>query len=130
MQQRLIRHRVGAGVLALAGAVTPVTAQGTPSREPSGPPGATRERQARPISVLESYVGQRPEDPGAIDQDPNPDAPSLYRNTAPAGLAVGAAGLAAVGMGRWRGGARTRRSSAPVLAIGRCGGFVGWAGEL
>ena len=30
MQQRLIRNKVGAGVLALAGAVTSVAAQGTP----------------------------------------------------------------------------------------------------
>ena len=65
-----------------------------------------------------------------IDQDPNPDTPSVYRNTAPAGLTMGAAGLAAVGMGIWLWGARSGRSSAPILAIGCRGGFVGWAGEL
>jgi len=65
-----------------------------------------------------------------IDQDPSPGAPSVYRDTAPAGLAVGAAGLAAAGMGLWLWGTRSGRSSAPILAIGCCGGFVGWAGEL
>jgi hypothetical protein len=78
MQQRLIRHRVGAAVLALAGAVTPVTAQGAPSRKPSGPPGATRERQIRSLT--------RADDGSDVEQ--------LHR------------------------------------AIGCCGGFVGWTGEL
>jgi hypothetical protein len=71
----------------------------------------------------------------AIDQDgaqmsgmPG-QMPGVDRNTAPAGLAIGAAGLAAVGIGLWMW--RTRgRSSAPVVAIGCCGGFFGWAGEL
>lgn len=78
MQQRLIRHRVGAGVLALAGAVTPVTAQGAPSSKPSGPPGATCERQIRPLTR----------------GDDGADAEQLHH------------------------------------AIGWCGGFVGWTGEL
>jgi hypothetical protein len=67
----------------------------------------------------------------AIDQDPVPSAPSLVRNTAPAGVAVGAVGLAAMGMGMglWLWGTRGGRS-APFVALGCCGGFIGWAGEL
>jgi hypothetical protein len=94
MQQRLIRHRVGAGMLALAGAVAPVAAQGARStimEDPVAPVasvasirpadragvGATTgagvgsgsgsgSHAPRSIIVLESYVGQRPADAEAI----------------------------------------------------------------
>jgi hypothetical protein len=62
----------------------------------------------------------------AIDRDPGA-ATSAARNTAPAGIAVGAVGLAAVSVGLWLWGAR---GSAPMLAIGSSGGFIGWGGEL
>jgi hypothetical protein len=63
----------------------------------------------------------------AIDQDPaGPN--SVYRNTAPAGIAVGAVGLAAVSVGLWLWGARG--GSSPMLAIGSSGGFIGWGGAL
>jgi hypothetical protein len=64
----------------------------------------------------------------AIDQDPGATT-SAYRNTAPAGIAVGAVGLAAVSVGLWWWGARGGGSS-PVLAIGNSGGFIGWGGAL
>ena len=76
----------------------------------------------------------------AIDQDPGGASP-VVRNTAPAGIAVGAAGLAAFSVGLWLWGARTGGSS-PMLAIGvipthwpthgptRWGGFIGWRGAL
>jgi hypothetical protein len=63
----------------------------------------------------------------AIDQDPAGPS-SVYRNTAPAGIAVGAVGLAAVSVGLWLWG--VRGGSSPLLAIGSSGGFIGWGGAL
>jgi len=63
----------------------------------------------------------------AIDQDPAGPS-SVYRNTAPAGIAVGAVGLAAVSVGLWLWG--VRGGSSPMLAIGSSGGFIGWGGAL
>ena len=63
----------------------------------------------------------------AIDQDPGGPGP-VYRNTAPAGIAVGAVGLAAVSVGLWLWGARG--GSTPMVAIGSTGGFIGWGGAL
>jgi hypothetical protein len=63
----------------------------------------------------------------AIDQDPGGPS-SVSRNTAPAGIAVGAVGLAAVSVGLWLWGARG--GSSPMLAIGSSGGFIGWGGAL
>jgi hypothetical protein len=64
----------------------------------------------------------------AIDQDPGGPSP-VTRNTAPAGIAVGAVGLAAVSVGLWLWAARTGGSS-PMLAVGSSGGFIGWGGTL
>jgi hypothetical protein len=63
----------------------------------------------------------------AIDQD----APGS-RDTAPAGIAIGAVGVVAVGLGLWLWRSRSSRPSAsiPMLAIGGRAGFIGWAGEL
>jgi hypothetical protein len=66
----------------------------------------------------------------AIDQDPGTAPPVPYRNTAPAGIAVGALGVAAASMGLWLWAAHCGWSSAPMLGIGPSGGFVGWAGAL
>jgi hypothetical protein len=63
----------------------------------------------------------------AIDQDPGGPNP-VYRNTAPAGIAVGAVGLVAVSVGLWLWGARG--GSSPMLAIGSSGSFIGWGGAL
>ena len=60
MRSRFLRCKVGAGLVALAGAVAPVRAAGAP------PAGAAIVRAARPIIVLESYVGQRPVNAGLI----------------------------------------------------------------
>jgi hypothetical protein len=64
----------------------------------------------------------------ALDQDPGATS-SAYRNTAPAGIAVGVVGLAAVSVGLWLWGARGT-GSAPMLTVGSSGGFIGWGGEL
>jgi hypothetical protein len=66
----------------------------------------------------------------AVDQDPKVSAPYLYRNTAPAGIAVGSVGVAMMSVGIWLWVARNGRLSAPTLAVGHSSGFVGWAGEL
>ena len=59
MRYRLLRCKVGAGLVALVAAVAPVRAAGVP------PVGAIM-RATRPIIVLESYVGQRPVNAGQI----------------------------------------------------------------
>jgi hypothetical protein len=64
----------------------------------------------------------------AIDQEPGMMSP--YRNTAPAGIAVGSIGIAAASMGLWLWAAHCGRSSAPLVGIGPSGGFIGWAGAL
>jgi hypothetical protein len=66
----------------------------------------------------------------ALDQDPGAAGPYLYRNTAPAGIAVGSIGVAAASVGLWLWAAHCGRTAAPLLAIGPSGGFIGWAGEL
>lgn len=65
----------------------------------------------------------------AIDQDPGPQSPARYRDSAPTGIVVGAAGVAAVGLGLWLWRTRSGRS-APILSVGARGGFIGWGGEL
>jgi len=60
MRYRFLRCKVGAGLVALVGAVAPVGAAGAP------PAGAALIRATRPIIVLESYVGQRPVNAGLI----------------------------------------------------------------
>jgi hypothetical protein len=60
MRQRLLRNKVSAGVLALAGSVTPVIAQGTS-------PTATASRHAgRPIIVR---IGDRAPRPDVLDKN-------------------------------------------------------------
>src|SRR5204863_8241158 len=58
VMRQLLRHKVSAGVLALAGTWTPAAAQ-------DGPPSLGPVRED-PIIVLESYVGQRPANANAI----------------------------------------------------------------
>jgi len=57
MRDRFLRCKVGAGLVALAGAGP-------------APAGAAIVRAARPIIVLESYVGQRPVNSG-LDRRPS-----------------------------------------------------------
>jgi hypothetical protein len=64
----------------------------------------------------------------AIDQDPGATPSAMVRNTAPAGVAVGAVGLAAISVGLWWWAARG--GSSPLVAIGSSGGFIGWGGAL
>jgi hypothetical protein len=67
----------------------------------------------------------------AIDQDPDPTGPQqeTYRDSATGGVVIGLVGAAALGTGiyLWM---RDRPDSAPVAAISRDGGFVGWAGRF
>jgi len=58
MRDRFLRCKVGADLVALAGAVALISAAGPP------PAGAAIVGAARPIIVLESYVGQRPVNAG------------------------------------------------------------------
>jgi hypothetical protein len=61
----------------------------------------------------------------ALDQDPGGSS-AVYRNTAPAGIACGAAGAAAIAIGLWL----WRTRGTPMVAFGSSGGFVGWGGVL
>ncbi|HEX8111324.1 MAG TPA: hypothetical protein VF516_26525, partial [Kofleriaceae bacterium] len=61
MQLRFLRHKVGAGVLALAGTWTPAAVAGGDPGAASGAVGLDH-----PILVLESYVGQRPANADAV----------------------------------------------------------------
>jgi hypothetical protein len=67
----------------------------------------------------------------AIDEDPDPqDTTSLtYRDTATAGVVLGAAGAAALGVGiyLWLG---DQRASRPVAAVTHDGAVVGWTGRF
>jgi hypothetical protein len=67
----------------------------------------------------------------ALDEDPEPTGvqrPS-YRDTATTGAIIAGVGAAAVGVGcyLWL---SDRRSSTPIAAVSRDGGFVGWAGRF
>lgn len=61
----------------------------------------------------------------ALDQDPGGSS-AVYRNTAPAGIACGAAGAAAIAIGLWL----WRTRGTPTVAFGSSGGFIGWGGVL
>jgi hypothetical protein len=48
-----------------------------------------------------------------------------YWDTAPAGIALGAAGIVSVGVGLWWS-LRTRSSSAPLVSLGSSHATIGW----
>jgi len=66
----------------------------------------------------------------AVDQDPSLTGDKRYRDTAPAGVAIGVAGLAVLGAGAylWRRG--SARTSGPAAAVARGGVVVGWCGAF
>lgn len=68
-----------------------------------------------------------------IDEDPcepTDTCPPQYRDTAPAGIAVGAIGLAAVGVGIWLWARSDGAASTPVVSVGPSHAFVGWTGRF
>lgn len=68
------------------------------------------------------------EDPGNAGADHT--ITRFYRDTAPWGVGVGIAGLAAVGVGAWLLLHPERGPSGPVISLGRSGGGIGWAGAF
>jgi hypothetical protein len=71
----------------------------------------------------------------AIDEDPTPPGyrgpiPKYYRNSAPPGVALGALGLASVGMGLWIWRHDARSPSMPSVSLSSSGVMLGWAGVL
>lgn len=66
----------------------------------------------------------------AIDQDPSPNLGRYYWDTAPSGVAVGALGVASIGVGLWSWTRKTRVSSAPTLSASASHAMVGWAGSF
>lgn len=65
----------------------------------------------------------------AVDQDPGGDS-RYYRDTAPAGVAVGALGLASVGVGVWSWMHNAGVSSIPTLSASSSHTTMGWAGSF
>lgn len=51
-----------------------------------------------------------------------------YRETARYGVAIGAAGVASIGVGAWLWWRGSR--SAPTVAVGRSSAMIGWAGSF
>jgi hypothetical protein len=66
----------------------------------------------------------------AIDQDPGPNLGRYYWDTAPSGVAVGALGVASVGVGLWSWTRKTRISSVPTLSASSSHAMMGWAGSF
>jgi len=65
----------------------------------------------------------------AIDQDKGPQEPLFIRDTAPAGVAIGAAGIAVV-VGGYLWYRMTGAHSQPVAAIGHDTTYIGWLGRF
>lgn len=71
----------------------------------------------------------------AIDQDPghtdsHGNVTRYYWDTAPSGVAVGALGVASVGVGVWSWTRKTRISSAPTLSASSSHATIGWVGSF
>lgn len=70
----------------------------------------------------------------AIDEDPNPIGVQkpTYRDTAPAAIAIGAAGLAMAGLGAWwwMRGTRSSEASHPTISVGSSSASVGWTASF
>jgi hypothetical protein len=62
----------------------------------------------------------------AIDEDPARDKPPQIRDSAPAGIGFGLAGLAITAGGYVWFRNTTQRVSAPIAGVSRGGGFIGW----
>jgi hypothetical protein len=129
LAQYLADGIAGDGVDALG----PVVSVGATVRPREAPPATRPAPRSRLVPALLVGAGAAAVLAGGalyvLDQDATPDMPNGDRNTAPVGLALGTAGLAAVGVGLWMWRSRGR-SSAPIVVLGCCGGFFGWAGEL
>ncbi len=66
----------------------------------------------------------------AIDEDPSPTGGKTYLDTAPAGIAVGLAGLATIGVGVYLWHHASRPSTAPSAALVHGGAVIGWTGTF
>lgn len=66
----------------------------------------------------------------AIDEDPSPSGGRTYRDTAPAGVAVGVAGLAVAGVGAFLWYRVSRSHSAPAVVLRQGGAIFAWEGSF
>lgn len=66
----------------------------------------------------------------AIDEDPSPSGGRTYRDTAPAGVAVGVAGLAVAGAGAFLWYRASRSRSAPAVVLRQGGAIFAWEGSF
>jgi hypothetical protein len=66
----------------------------------------------------------------AIDEDLGPGEPLYIRNTAPAGVALGAGGVVVGAVGAYLFWFRSSKTSAPVAAITSDSAYVGWHGRF
>ena len=66
----------------------------------------------------------------AVDQDPSPDLGTHVVNSAPAGIVIGSAGLAAAGAGLWLTLHGDVGRPPPVVALQRSGAVLRWGGTF
>lgn len=66
----------------------------------------------------------------AVDEDPNPTGGKQYWDTAPAGVAIGLAGLAVGGAGAYLWRRASRRDTAPAATLARGAVVIGWSGSF
>jgi hypothetical protein len=64
----------------------------------------------------------------AFDQDPSPKLGKTYWDTAPSGVAIGALGLASIGVGAWAWTRSAHVASLPTVSVSASHAFIGWSG--
>jgi hypothetical protein len=65
-----------------------------------------------------------------VDQDPSPTGGKQYWDTAPAGIAIGAVGLAVGGAGAYLWRRASRQDTAPSATLARGAVVIGWSGSF
>jgi hypothetical protein len=64
----------------------------------------------------------------AFDQDPSPKLGKTYWDTAPSGVAIGALGLASIGIGAWAWTRSAHVTSMPTVSVGSSHALINWTG--
>lgn len=64
----------------------------------------------------------------ALDQDPSPKLGKTYWDTAPSGVAIGALGLASIGVGAWAWTRSAHVTSMPTVSVSASHALISWRG--